>query len=117
MTSKLASIKKIVLDTLSDGQEHSSEEIKHNIQMAGIELNKKSSVLRTAIYQLRNNGIEIYSRDRGIYQIKEKDKQKVPDFLEDFIILRPEIRVSPKCVYVHEDGNIVLNGKLFLTRA
>ena len=50
MVSKIAKVKNIVLDLLSDGKEHSSEEMKILIQKDGIELDKKSSVLRTAIY-------------------------------------------------------------------
>ena len=59
MASKIAKVKNIVLDLLSDGKEHSSEEMKILIQKDGIELDKKSSVLRTAIYQMRSNGIRI----------------------------------------------------------
>lgn len=112
MVSRLSTVKKIVIESLEDGKEHTSEEIKSNIQNAGIELDSKSSVLRTAIYQLRASGMEIYSRDRGIYQVKKKEKQKSNSSFSDFIVLKPERRNISEYVYVHEDGRIVLNGKL-----
>ena len=112
MTSKLAKVKNSVLVLLSDGREHSSDEIKALIQEEGIELDRNSSTLRTAIYQLRNSGIDIYSRERGVYQIKEKEKERDSPFLKDFTTLMPEKKVSPKCIYVHGDGSLVLNGSL-----
>ena len=77
MVSKLAKVKSIVLSLLADGEEHSSDEIRSVINKEGLEIDKKSSTLRTAIYQLRVSGVEIYSRDRGIYQIKEKENSYV----------------------------------------
>lgn len=111
MTSKLSQVKKIILEILSDGKEHTSEEIRNLINEEGIELDKKCSTMRTAIYQLRNNGTEIYSRDRGVYQIKEKNKSQNP-ILDGFTTVIPEERSSPKYIYIHADGNIVLNGRL-----
>ena len=108
--SKLAKVKSIILSLLADGKEHSSDEIRSIINKEGLELDKKSSTLRTAIYQLRVSGVEIYSRDRGIYQIKEKENSCL--VLKDFTTLMPEKRISPKCIYIHEDGSLVFNGKL-----
>lgn len=110
MDSKIAKIKKIVLNLLADGKEYSSDEIRNFIKEEGVELDKKSSALRTAIYQLRNSGVEIYSRDRGVYQIREKKRES--QLLKDFITLMPEQKITPRCVYVHSDGTLVLNGKL-----
>lgn len=110
MMSKLAKVKSIILSLLADGKEHSSDEIRSIINKEGLELDKKSSTLRTAIYQLRVSGVEIYSRDRGIYQIKEKENSCL--VLKDFTTLMPEKRISPKCIYIHEDGSLVFNGKL-----
>ena len=87
MASKLAQVKDIVLDLLSDGKEHTSGEMQKVIREKGLELEQKSSVLRTAIFQLRNSGIDIYSRDRGIYQIRRKKDEDVCPFLKDFITL------------------------------
>lgn len=110
MVSKLAKVKSIVLSLLADGEEHSSDEIRSVINKEGLEIDKKSTTLRTAIYQLRVSGVEIYSRDRGIYQIKEKENSYV--VLKDFTTLMPEKKISPKCIYIHEDGSLVFNGKL-----
>ena len=56
------------------------------------------------------SGVEIYSPDRGIYQIKEKENSH--PVLKDFTTLMPEKRISPKCIYIHEDGSLFFNGKL-----
>lgn len=112
MVSKLSQVKNIILEVLSDGMEHTSDEMRSRINKEGIELDKKCSTLRTAIYQLRNNGTEIYSRDRGIYQIKEKSMEEYYPIFKGFTTLMPEKKISPKYVYVHADGSIILNGKL-----
>lgn len=110
MMSNLARVKQIVMDLLEDGREHTSDELREQIKKEGVELPKKSSTLRTAIYQLRNSGIEIYSRDRGVYQIQEKEAAHT--LLEGFITLMPEQKVRACYIYVHSDGNLVLNGEL-----
>lgn len=112
MASKLSQVKNIVLEVLSDGMEHTSDEMRNRINEEEIELDKNCSTLRTAIYQLRNNGTEIYSRDRGIYQIKEKNTEECYPILKGFTTLMPEKRVSPKYIYIHADGSLILNGKL-----
>ncbi len=111
MVSKLSSVKDIVLEMLSDGNEYTSDEIRDCIDKKGIKIDKESSTLRTAIYQLRNNGVEIYSRERGIYQIKQ-NKDEYYSVLKDFTTLMPEEKSNPKYLYIHTDGNIVLNRKL-----
>lgn len=72
MISKTAKTKSIILDLLSDGMEHTSDEMRSRLREEGIEVDKQSSTLKMAIYQLRVNGSEIYSRDRGVYQLKEE---------------------------------------------
>ena len=74
MISKTAKTKSIILDLLSDGMEHTSDEMRSRLREEGIEVDKQSSTLKMAIYQLRVNGSEIYSRDRGVYQLKEEKK-------------------------------------------
>ena len=110
MVSKISKVKNIILSLLADGKEHSSDEIRDIISKEGLELDRKSNTLRAAIYQLRASGVEIYSRDRGIYQIKQSENNCLE--LNDFTTLIPEKKVSPKCIYIHEDGSLVLNGKL-----
>ena len=51
--SKLARIKEIVKEVLSDNKEHSSQELREKIQKQGVILNEGSSAFRTAIYQLK----------------------------------------------------------------
>ena len=68
MASKLARVKETILELLSDEKEYTTDDIRKYIINKGIDLDSKSSVIRTAIYQLRSNGVAIFSRDRGIYQ-------------------------------------------------
>ncbi|MBT9788474.1 hypothetical protein GPK90_03740 [Clostridium sp. MCC344] len=109
MISKTAKTKSIILDLLSDGMEHTSDEMRSRLREEGIEVDKQSSTLKMAIYQLRVNGSEIYSRVRGVYQLKEEKKQAM---LAEFITLMPEEKNTSYYTYIHTDGNIVLNGKL-----
>ena len=109
MISKTAKTKSIILDLLSDGMEHTSDEMRSRLREEGIEVDKQSSTLKMAIYQLRVNGSEIYSRDRGVYQLKEEKKQAM---LAEFITLMREEKNTSYYTYIHTDGNIVLNGKL-----
>ena len=67
MASKLARVKETILELLSDEKEYTTDDIRKYIINKGIDLDSKSSVIRTAIYQLRSNGVAIFSRDRGIY--------------------------------------------------
>lgn len=107
--SKLALIKEVVMSVLEDYKEHSAQELRDEIQKKGIVLSKESSAFRTAMYQLKNSGLRLESRERGVYcLVKEGANQK----LDGFVVLKPIDRVSKCCVYVHDDGKIIMNGKL-----
>jgi len=107
--SKLASIKSIIMEKLGDGQEHSAKDLRDEIRKCGIDLPERSSAFRTAVYQLKNSGINIESRERGLYCLV---KSEAGIQLKGFTVLKPVDKVSRRCVYIHEDGKIVLNGKL-----
>ena len=47
----------------------------------------------------------------SFYQIKQ-NKDEYYSVLKDFTTLMPEEKSNPKYLYIHTDGNIVLNGKL-----
>ncbi len=108
--SILSQIKEVILEELSDGKEHTADELKRKVVANGIKMNKEGSGFRTAIYQLKNSGVGIVSREKGIYQICKK--REYNDFLTDFTVLLPERKTSKCFVYVHANGKIVLNGYL-----
>ena len=112
MASKLARVKEIILELLSDENEYTTDDIQKQIVNCGVDLESKSSVMRTAIYQLRSSGIDIYSRDRGIYQLRKKMGEENNPALKDFVTIFPNPKSSPKCVYVHSDGKITMSGRL-----
>lgn len=107
--SKLATIKNIIVEELGDYQEHTMKELREKVNESGIEIDKGGSALRTAIYQLKNNGLPIESRERGIYCLKMK---KEFSQLEGFSVLKPVDNNAKRCVYIHSDGKIILNGRL-----
>lgn len=107
--SKLARIKDIVMEVLADYQEHTAQELREEIQKQGVYLDDGSSAFRTAMYQLKNSGLNIDSRERGIYCLKKMEEDIR---LKGFTVLKPIDKVSRRCVYVHDDGKIILNGKL-----
>lgn len=112
MASKLARVKEIILELLSDEKEYTTDDIRKRIINEGIDLDPKSSVIRTAIYQLRSNGIDIFSRDRGIYQLRKRKIRESNPLLKDLVTILPNEKTSPKCVYIHADGKITISGKL-----
>lgn len=112
MASRLAKVKEIILELLSDENEYTTDDIQKQILNCGLELDLKSSVIRTAIYQLRSSGIDIYSRDRGIYQLRKKRGEENNPALKDFVTIFPNQKSSPRCVYVHGNGKITMSGKL-----
>lgn len=59
---------------------------------------------------MRNSGINIESSERGVYALK--NEQLDIGILDGFSILKPEEKKSQRYVYVHDDGKIILNGRL-----
>ena len=70
MASKLARVKEIILELLSDENEYTTDDIQKQIVNCGIDLESKSSVMRTAIYQLRRAyGRGFIINTNGVYRI------------------------------------------------
>ena len=112
MASKLARVKETILELLSDEKEYTTDDIRKYIINEGIDLDSKSSVIRTAIYQLRSNGVDIFSRDRGIYQIRKREIRESNPLLKDLVTILPNEKTSPRYVYIHSNGKITISGKL-----
>lgn len=112
MASKLARVKETILELLSDEKEYTTDDIRKYIINEGIALDSKSSVIRTAIYQLRSNGVDIFSRDRGIYQIRKREIRESNPLLKDLVTILPNEKTSPQRVYIHSNGKITISGKL-----
>ena len=112
MASKLARVKETILELLSDEKEYTTDDIRKYIINEGIDLDSKSSVIRTAIYQLRSSGVDIFSRDRGIYQLRKRKIRESNPLLKDLVTILPSEKTSPQRVYIHSDGKITISGKL-----
>ena len=112
MASKFARVKETILELLSDEQEYTTDDIRKYIINEGIDLDFKSSVIRTAIYQLRSSGVDIFSRDRGIYQLRKRKIRESNPLLKDLVTILPSEKTSPQRVYIHSDGKITISGKL-----
>lgn len=112
MASKLARVKETILELLYDEKEYTTDDIRKYIINEGIDLDSKSSVIRTAIYQLRSNGVDIFSRDRGIYQIRKREIRESNPLLKDLVTILPNEKTSPQRVYIHSNGKITISGKL-----
>lgn len=107
--SRLSCIKETIMEVLSDYKEHSMEQVWKEVQKKGVDIDIKNSAFRTALYQLRNSGIRIESKEKGLYYLKIEDESIR---LKGFTVLEPIERFSKKYIYVHENGKLVLNGKL-----
>lgn len=112
MASKLAKVKEVILELLSDENQYTTDEIQKYIINSGIELDSKSSVIRTAIYQLRSSGVDIYSQDRGIYQLRKRRVGETNSLLKNFETILPNQKTSQERVYIHNNGKITLSGRL-----
>lgn len=108
--SVLSDVKNIISIVLEDGNEHTTKDFINAINKNGICLSPNSSAIRTAIYQLRNSGKEIYSREKGIYQNLSPTNKLTS--LSGFSVLQPPASISAYKLFVHDDGKIVMNGKL-----
>lgn len=107
--SKLARIKQILLTALDDSLDHTADDLREIIKQNNIEITAGDSSFRTAIFQLRNSGYNIVSKERGTYKLV---KNKSNELLDNFFIIEPEEKKENYCVYIHNDGKIVLNGRL-----
>ena len=107
--SRLSCIKETIMEVLSDYKEHSMEQVWKEVQKKGIEIDIKNSAFRTALYQLRNSGIRIESKEKGLYYLRKDEESSK---LKGFTVLQPVERYAKKSIYVHENGKLVLNGKL-----
>ena len=94
--SNLSRIKDIIVNVLSDYEEHSSEDLRKHIQKEGISLDARSSSFRTAIFQLRNSGMNIESRERGVYRLIMEKKEERD--LVGFALLKPEDRTTKRYI-------------------
>lgn len=105
--SKTAKMKEYILEILSDGKEHTSLEMVQRINEKGLEIDQAN--IRSVIYLLRKSGIDIDSKERGVYQLKKKEK--IP-LLRGFTTVVPEEKSSPKYIYIHDDGSVRLSSTL-----
>lgn len=62
-------IKQITLNILSDGQEHSIQEIRNYVLSQDIVLDKTSTLLRNILHNLKKEYSNLISPSRGVYRL------------------------------------------------
>ena len=62
-------IKRIILELLSDGKEHTIQEIREHLSQNNIQLEKSSTLLRNVMYTLKKENQCLLNPTRGTYQL------------------------------------------------
>lgn len=94
--SQMSQIRKIILDTLADGNEHTLRELSQIAQDHSIDLPPNSTTLRTCLYNEKRKNPQIITVSRGTYKLLAKEPETVqspPDAFEKAVgILENELQ-------------------------
>ena len=72
-------IKKIILEILSDGKEHSIQEIKDHVLSRNIVLDQTSTLIRNILHNLKKEYPNLLNPSRGVYRLLLAENAK-PDY-------------------------------------
>ena len=75
-------IRPIILDILSDGKEHSIQEIKDYVLSQDIVLDKTSTLLRNILHNLKKEYPNLLNPSRGVYRLLLTEDSKTDDYDE-----------------------------------
>lgn len=75
-------IRPIILDILSDGKEHSIQEIKDYVLSQDIVLDKTSTLLRNILHNLKKEYPNLLNPSRGVYRLLLTKDSKTDDYDE-----------------------------------
>lgn len=73
-------IKTIILDILSDGKEHSIQEIRDFVLSQDIVLDKTSTLLRNILHNLKKEYPNLLNPSRGVYRLLLTEDSKTDDY-------------------------------------
>lgn len=75
-------VKTLVIEFLSDGQEHSMQEIREHLLAQGIVLDKKSTLLRNVLFTTKKENPNLINSSRGVYRLLSTATGKVDAYTE-----------------------------------
>lgn len=75
-------VKTIILDILSDGKEHSIQEIKNNILSHNIVLDHTSTLIRNILHNLKKEYPNLLNPSRGVYRLILAENSKIDYYTE-----------------------------------
>lgn len=75
-------IRKTILELLSDGKEHSTQEINNYIFSIGIVLDKNSSLIRNVMHSLKKECPNLTNPSRGIYKLVNPNADYINQYSE-----------------------------------
>lgn len=99
--NKSRQVKKHILDLLSDGKEHSTAEIKDYILSKNIKLEKNSTLIRNALYNLKHENPSLSNINRGKYKLISNS----PTLHNDYSELKNAIAVIEKNLQEYKHFN------------
>lgn len=111
MKSLQKQIKEKILDILADGEPKSVEQIRNEINNSDIKMENNSSALRLALYNLKQENVNVKNIEKGIYQLKKADKKKKYQW-EEFEIVQANKRKTEEVVTIQSDGTFTVNVQL-----
>lgn len=113
-------IKNLIIEYMQDGKKRSVSEISEYLLKKGVDIEKKSSSLRTALYSLKNENVHFINPEKGFYYMEKYDeeenekKQQGYDF-SDFETIEKNIKKELTLVLtIFEDGSFALNSPLLV---
>lgn len=120
MGSQQKIIKEKIIECLKTEscKEKTTEEIKNYLEEKEVHIDKGTSAIRNALFNLKQENPSIVNVKRGVYVWREENEKKISDLhkkydLSDFItITSPKKREDKLMVSVFQDGTFALNTSL-----
>lgn len=123
-SKKMGSQQKIMKEKIIEylkaesGKEKTTEEIRNYLEENGVHIDKGTSAIRNAFFNLKQENSSVVNVKRGVYVWREKNEKKTSDLhkkydFSDFItITNSKKREDKLMVSIFQDGTFALNTSL-----
>ena len=120
-SKKMGSQQKIIKEKIIEylkaesGKEKTTEEIKNYLEEEEVHIDKGTSAIRNALFNLKQENPSVVNVKRGFYMWREKkisDSHKKYDFSDFITIANSKKREDTLMVSIFQDGTFALNTSL-----
>ena len=120
MGSQQKIIKEKIIEYLKteSGKERTTEEIRNYLEEKEVYIDKGTSAIRNALFNLKQENHSVVNVERGVYAWREENEKKIADShkkydFSDFIaIASSKKREDKPMVSIFQDGTFALNTSL-----